>query len=416
MTRVILTALAVLSLVSLMGFASAISNESTVELKLESGEYFIKGQLEKADRESIQIEVIDGMTNEYQSGKNIFTTSQGSFETSITSLINTAKNFGSSDNLIISVCSDVCSADPHELNEEIKLTVGESMYTVGKTVHVYEYPFNVTVEEGGTVVVHNESQMNYAIEHTLTNGTEKGGTFSLFVGANETETLHLPIDDCSVCYPAGTYYFADGNDRMLMGYINIVHPEGWINEEVGIQETVVVVLGKPEPPILSGNVEVSTQSGNTHTNSDGIYNVPHFEGTYDVLKLQQQLAQVTSDYTNALETIGKQKSQLDSLNSRIVVDKSAYDTVVVNLNMTKTSLESANDEVKTLKEVLQTKVDQSEVAVLNDQVSTLKNNVDLLEQQKAEITKERDNWKQLADNWYAIALEQVRVMVEVLGL
>ena len=78
-----MTALAVLSLVSLMGFASAISNESTVELKLENGEYFIKGQLEKADRESIQIEVIDGMTNEYQSGKNIFTTSQGSVETSI---------------------------------------------------------------------------------------------------------------------------------------------------------------------------------------------------------------------------------------------------------------------------------------------------------------------------------------------
>ena len=471
MTRVILTALAVLSLVSLMGFASAISNESTVELKLESGEYFIKGQLEKADRESIQIEVIDGMTNEYQSGKNIFTTSQGSFETSITSLINTAKNFGSSDNLIISVCSDVCSADPHELNEEIKLTVGESMYTVGKTVHMYEYPFNATVVEGGKIVIHNESQMNYEIEHTKTTGTEKGGTFSLFVGTNSTGTLSFPIDNCSSCYPAGEYYYADSINRNLTGIITIVHPEGWtppVNEEVGIQETVVVVLGKPEvkldegvdfsatsnstePPTLSGNVTTAISSGNTHTtntNSDGIYNVPEYTGTYDVLKLQQQLAQVTSDYTNALETIGKQKSQLaqitsdytsalktvenerDAIRTEIhdLEDSNEYlkssqteiaeqkNEIMIDYEQAQKELQVANDEVETLKEALQTKVDRTEIAVLNDQVSTLKNNVDLLEQQKAEITIERDNWKQLADNWYAIALEQVRVMVEVLGL
>ena len=89
---------------------------------------------------------------------------------------------------------------------------------------------------------------------------------------------------------------------------------------------------------------------------------------------------------------------------------------MIDYEQAQKELQVANDEVETLKEALQTKVDRTEIAVLNDQVSTLKNNVDLLEQQKAEITIERDNWKQLADNWYAIALEQVRVMVEVLGL
>jgi hypothetical protein len=32
------------------------------------------------------------------------------------------------------------------------------------------------------------------------------------------------------------------------------------------------------------------------------------------------------------------------------------------------------------------------------------------------LAEERDLWQQIAENWYAVALEQVRVMVEVLGL
>ena len=292
-------------------------------------------------------------------------------------------------------------------------------------VHTYEYPFKVTVVEGGKIVVHNESRMNYEIEHTQTTGTEKGGTFSLFVGANSTGTLHLPIDNCSSCYPAGVYYFEDDNHRHMVGTITIVHPEDWfpsVNEEVGIQETVVVVVKSQveETPILSGNVTTSISSGNiitTNTNNTGIYNVPEFTGTYDVLKLQQQLAQVTSDYTNALETIGSRNSEIRDLEGANQYLKASQIELADERNTIKMDHDKAQKDLQTANEKLaKQQVEQTKVAELNNQVYTLKNNVDLLEQQKAEITKERDNWKQLADNWYAIALEQLRVMTNVLGL
>ena len=92
---------------------------------------------------------------------------------------------------------------------------------------------------------------------------------------------------------------------------------------------------------------------------------PDYTGDTDVLALQADLAEVTLDLTNALETIGILQAQVTDLQSQLanaVVDVSPYT-----------------------------------------------NQIDLL-------VEERDQWKQLAENWYAVALEQVRVMVEVLGL
>ena len=93
--------------------------------------------------------------------------------------------------------------------------------------------------------------------------------------------------------------------------------------------------------------------------------VPDYTGDTDVIALQADLAEVTLDLTNALETISILQTQVTDLQSQLanaVVDVSPYT-----------------------------------------------NQIDLL-------VEERDQWKQLAENWYAVALEQVRVMVEVLGL
>ena len=49
-------------------------------------------------------------------------------------------------------------------------------------------------------------------------------------------------------------------------------------------------------------------------------------------------------------------------------------------------------------------------------VETLEDKVSLLEQQKAEITIEKNKWKTLSDNWYAVAIQQLQIMVNVLGL
>ena len=39
-----------------------------------------------------------------------------------------------------------------------------------------------------------------------------------------------------------------------------------------------------------------------------------------------------------------------------------------------------------------------------------------LEAKVVSLTSERDQWKQLANNWYAVAMEQLNVMINVLGL
>lgn len=106
-------------------------------------------------------------------------------------------------------------------------------------------------------------------------------------------------------------------------------------------------------------------TGTETTSDDDMDTAPDYTGDTDVLALQADLAEVTLDLTNALETVGILQAQVTSLQSQLanaVVDVSPY----------------------------------------TDQIDLL--------------VEERDQWKQLAENWYAVALEQVRVMVEVLGL
>jgi len=46
----------------------------------------------------------------------------------------------------------------------------------------------------------------------------------------------------------------------------------------------------------------------------------------------------------------------------------------------------------------------------------LKTQVASLSKDNESLIVERDQWKQLSDNWYAVAQEQLRVMINVLGL
>ena len=106
-------------------------------------------------------------------------------------------------------------------------------------------------------------------------------------------------------------------------------------------------------------------TGTETTSDDDMDTAPDYTGDTDVIALQADLAEVTLDLTNALETVGILQAQVTNLQSQLanaVVDVSPY----------------------------------------TDQIDLL--------------VEERDQWKQLAENWYAVALEQVRVMVEVLGL
>ena len=121
-------------------------------------------------------------------------------------------------------------------------------------------------------------------------------------------------------------------------------------------------------------VEVTETSSDTDMDT-----APDYTGDTDVLALQADLAEVTLDLTNALETIGILQAQVTDLQSESLL-------------------------------LIQSNIDlQSQLTNAVVDVSPYTDQIDLL-------VEERDQWKQLAENWYAVALEQVRVMVEVLGL
>ena len=113
---------------------------------------------------------------------------------------------------------------------------------------------------------------------------------------------------------------------------------------------------------------------------------PEYTGEYTLLSLQEELAEITADLNLAIEEAGTLQNSMTNLNGIIAnleYDVSERDTTIANLEAQLTQVETANDNLET---------------------------------EKADLIIERDGWKQLSDNWYAVALEQVRVMVEVLGL
>ena len=118
----------------------------------------------------------------------------------------------------------------------------------------------------------------------------------------------------------------------------------------------------------------------TGTTSDtDMDTVPDYTGDTSVTALQADLVEVTLDLTNALETISILQTQVTSLQNESVL-----------LIQSNTDLQN---------QLVNAVVD---VTPYTDQIEAL--------------AEDRELWQQIAENWYAVALEQVRVMVEVLGL
>ena len=123
-------------------------------------------------------------------------------------------------------------------------------------------------------------------------------------------------------------------------------------------------------------VEVTGTETTSDTDMD---TAPDYTGDTSVIALQADLAEVTLDLTNALESIGILQAQVTSLQNESLL------LIQENID-------------------LQTQLEDSVVDVTpyTDQIEAL--------------AEERDQWQQIAENWYAVAVEQVRIMVEVLGL
>jgi len=290
------------------------------------------------------------------------------------------------------------------------------------TVDVFTIPFDVTITENGSVTVHNTDSVEHVVSHTGTTGTSKSGTFYKVIPAQQQTTIEFPITGSTI-YEPGVYTFEDtvtgksgsvtvipwiGSQQMIQDNTVTGVSQG-IVEQVGIQEDIVVVLKQ----------ELTPES----IVDEGIYNVPKSKTNMDLITLQTQLATVTAQFNDSITKLADQKSAIENHDSQV----QSLTTQIESLNSTATSVSALEQTVLSL---------QSEKDELNAQIVSLGNQTAIqlatieslqsdttldvkiaeLESQIVTLTNERDQWKQLANNWYAVAMEQLNVMVNFLGI
>jgi hypothetical protein len=128
--------------------------------------------------------------------------------------------------------------------------------------------------------------------------------------------------------------------------------------------------------IPSPSIEISCGENQTTNNTE------EDTDTYDLTSLQSELMGLTADFTAAVETIALLQQEVVGLEAEItVLEAQEFDTTPY----------------------------ENQITSLESQVSDL-----TLEKLEAEI--DRDIWQTLSDGWYAVAMEQLRIMVDVLGL
>ena len=273
-------------------------------------------------------------------------------------------------------------------------------------VEVDEYPFNITILEGGSMTLHNngEAQINF-VAH---------GWFEGSVPTNDAIALEFPIVNCgTTCFFEGTYYVNDLNGGDF-STITIVKPY------VAPPPAPVYVEPVYVEPVYVAPVETTPEP-------EGIYNVANYDGDVDLITMQTQLAEVTAQFNESITKLADQKLAIEnhsttvqSLNTQIgslnatSTEVSTLEQTVLSLQLEKDTL---NAQILTLGNT--TAIQQTTITQLNAQVndtSILDGKIANLESQIVSLTSERDQWKQLANNWYGVAMEQLSVMINVLGI
>ena len=231
-------------------------------------------------------------------------------------------------------------------------------------VTVDSFPFEIRMIEGGELTVIN----NDSISHTL----EISGGFSHTVEAGETFVMTLP--DYMTPIPDGWHLL----DRATGGY-NIIYTEApYVAPPQPVYVAPVYVEPTPEP-VVAKPLEVVTTS-------TGINNVATYDGDVDAKALQIALADVTANFNKSVEKIAEQKTEIELLNANVTLLQVQQQVVAVDT----------------------TELD-NKVLALQANNTSLANEINI-------ITNDRDEWKALAENWYGVAMAQLKVMVNILGL
>lgn len=357
------------------------------------------GSLTGSGNVSIVISNPDGTTQNI----SVTHTDSGYFQTPI--------SFTQDGNFVITVSYGEVVIE--QLLHVVSVESKEPVYTTSEngvvSVEVFTIPFDVTITENGSVTVHNNDVVQHYVSHTGTTGTSIGGTFHKVIPPISERTIEFPITGDTI-YPAGVYSFVDtvtgeagtitiekwGGSDQAIADTTITGVTQGIVEEVGIQENVVVIVNHEDDTqtvVTSETPQVNTTPVEAPENTVVVNDVED----YTMISLHNELVYANNELTKALESVGLLQTELNNSVAVIAVQQqqivSLEETVQQTSDLTKTEVENL----------------ENKVTLLEQQVSTL-------EVEKVTLTKERDEWKLLSDQWYTVAMEQVRVMVEVLGL
>ena len=280
-------------------------------------------------------------------------------------------------------------------------------------VEVDTFPFDVTLIEEGTIVF--TSDVNRTMKSDVSTFELKAGEpFSLVLDPilDSTNNDGWYVKDVST----GEYSIIRTVDFYVPApepiYVPepIFVPEPVIVEPVIVEEPVVeslvnfnvtssATLGTFEPISNSTLVTMSDSSTNVESmviETTGIQNVATYEGEVDLITMQTKLANVTLSFNESIQKIANQKQQLADQTEKL----SAINAAIVSLQTDRESLSS---------QVISLQANTTAIDIKDNQISVLEANI-------VSLTSDRDQWKALANNWYGVAMSQLEVMVNVLGL
>jgi len=255
--------------------------------------------------------------------------------------------------------------------------IGLAYADTPETVEVSEFPFNVTILKGGSL--------------TLTSNDALDRNFTAQIGNNAFSQVLRSGDSVTITIPE---------------YMTTDNPDGWYLQDTITGEWSVILVKDPTPvyvapvyvapvvvePTPEVIVEEQVSFSATSSETTGIFNVNTYDGDVDLLTIQGQLAEVTAKFNLSVEKITEQRVEIQSLNNK-----------VTGLQSNVTSLMSQP-------------IVQVDTTELDNQVLALQANNTNLSQTVISLSDDRDKWKTLAENWYGIAMEQLKVMVNILGL
>ena len=275
-------------------------------------------------------------------------------------------------------------------------------------VEVDTFPFDVTLIEEGTIVF--TSDVNRTMKSDVSTFELKAGEpFSLVLDPilDSTNNDGWYVKDVST----GEYSIIRTVDFYVPAPEPIYVPEPIFVPEPVI-ELVVEEVVEPTPEINFGAVSSETiGSFETISNSTfvepiivepmvieptGIQNVATYEGEVDLITMQTKLAEVTLSFNESIQKIANQKQQLADQTEKL----SAINAAIISLQTDRESLSS---------QMISLQANTTAIDIKDNQISVLEANI-------VSLTSDRDQWKALANNWYGVAMSQLEVMVNVLGL